>query len=97
MKCWDLEKPYQLVSSSSLESTRVRCIEFHPEGLALYSAGQDTLKVHWSYILLFDVTHATAQAYSWEPTLCLDAVAAGWGKASALHAIDSSRMVCRDA
>ena len=43
-KMWDLES-FQLLSEASPESNGIRCILFHPEGKALFSGAQDSLKV----------------------------------------------------
>ena len=41
---WDLER-FETVSVCGPESTTVRCVMFHPEGSALFSGAQDSLKV----------------------------------------------------
>ncbi|KAK2164598.1 hypothetical protein LSH36_61g05001 [Paralvinella palmiformis] len=45
VKFWDLES-FQLVSSSDGLCTGIRSICFHPDGLCLYAATQDTVKVY---------------------------------------------------
>ena len=48
-KFWDLEN-FRLVSETAPEATGIRCIQYHPEGVALFSGAQDSLRV--SYLKL---------------------------------------------
>ena len=41
---WDLER-FEAVSVCGPESTAVRCVEFHPDGTALLTGAQDSLRV----------------------------------------------------
>ena len=43
-KFWDLER-FTLVSETTPEANGIRCIRFHPEGEALFSGAQDSLRV----------------------------------------------------
>ena len=46
-KFWDLER-FEMVSETSPEASGVRCIQFHPEGAALFTGAQDSLRVRHS-------------------------------------------------
>ena len=51
---WDLEK-MSLISSSTPEGFGIRKILFHPEGGVIFSASQDSLRVHsWEPNLQLD-------------------------------------------
>ena len=43
-KFWDLER-FTLVSETAPEANGIRCIRFHPEGEAIFSGAQDSLRV----------------------------------------------------
>lgn len=43
-KFWDLER-FTLVSETPPEANGIRCIRFHPEGEAIFSGAQDSLRV----------------------------------------------------
>lgn len=49
-KFWDLER-FDLVSETSVESSGIRCIHFHPEGSVLFTGSQESLRVS-PYILV---------------------------------------------
>lgn len=51
---WDLEN-FSLISSSPPEGYGIRKILFHPEGGVIFSASQDSLRVHsWEPLLQLD-------------------------------------------
>lgn len=45
VKFWDLET-FDLVSSTDGDATGIRSLCFHPDGMCVYAAAQDTLKVY---------------------------------------------------
>ena len=53
LKFWDMEK-FEFVFETPPESSGVRSLCFHPEGKALFSGTQDSLKVRGAFLSTFD-------------------------------------------
>lgn len=81
VKFYDLER-FQLVSESSPESNAIRKVLFHPDGTALFTGTQESLKVRrelfgWPYKICYFIP---LQVHGWEPSKIFDMLPLRWGK-----------------